>query len=149
MAAKSGSKSSSRKSGALAPRALVPFAHVADVRRAVAFYEKLGFAMGGSLAGEGTSLDWAILEHEGAQLMVARASAPVVTEEQAILFYVYYEDVVAAHAALTATGMDVGPILYPQHSPRGEFRLTDPDGYTVQVTHTLGWGVGDGVWGMV
>jgi catechol 2,3-dioxygenase-like lactoylglutathione lyase family enzyme len=134
MPAKSGSKAA--RKGALAPRALVPFAHVADVRRAVAFYEKLGFSMGGSLAGEGDALDWAILEHEGAQLMVARASAPVVAEEQAILFYVYYEDVVSAHTALGATGMDVGPILYPQHSPRGEFRITDPDGYTVQVTHT-------------
>ncbi|MEO7520652.1 MAG: VOC family protein [Gemmatimonas sp.] len=136
MPAKSGSKSASKKSGVLAPRALVPFAHVADVRRAVAFYGKLGFAMGGSLAGEGDALDWAILEHEGAQLMVARASAPVMVEEQAILFYVYYEDVVAAHTALASAGLEVGPVLYPQHSPRGEFRLTDPDGYTVQVTHT-------------
>ena len=136
MSPRSGSKAASGRDKALAPRALVPFAHVADVRRAVAFYEKLGFEMGGSLAGEAGALDWAILEHQGAQLMVARASAPVMAEEQAILFYVYYEDVVAAHSALTASGLDVGPVLYPQHSPRGEFRITDPDGYTVQVTHT-------------
>lgn len=129
-------KTAARKPGGLQPRALVPFAHVSDVRRSVAFYEGLGFAMSGSLAGDAGALDWAILEHEGAQLMVARASAPVLAEEQAVLFYVYYEDVVAAHTALTAAGVDVGPILYPQHSPRGEFRITDPDGYTVQVTHT-------------
>lgn len=124
------------KRSALRPRALVPLAHVADVRRSVAFYEGLGFTMGGKLAGDGEALAWAILEHDGAQIMVAKASAPVVAEEQAVLFYVYYEDVAAAHSALTAAGVEVGPILFPQHSPRGEFRAIDPDGYAIQITHT-------------
>ena len=126
---------STKRPGALAPRALVPFAHVADVPRAVAFYEKLGFTVGGTMRGEGDVLEWAILEHEGAQLMVGRASAPVVAEEQAVLFYVYYADVTAAHGALAAAGLDVGPILFPPHSPRGEFRVVDPDGYAIQITH--------------
>ena len=133
---KSTSRTAARKSKALAPRALVPFAHVADVGRSVAFYETLGFSVGGKLVGQDGALDWVILEHEGAQLMVGRASAPVVADEQAVLFYVYYQDVAAAHAALIAAGIDVGPIQYPQHSPRGEFRVVDPDGYAVQVTHT-------------
>lgn len=133
---KSTSKTAGRKSKVLAPRALVPFAHVVDVSRSVAFYETLGFSVGGKLVGQDGTLDWVILEHEGAQLMVGRASAPVVAEEQAVLFYVYYQDVVAAHAALMDAGIDVGPILFPQHSPRGEFRVVDPDGYAVQVTHT-------------
>ncbi|MES2523462.1 MAG: VOC family protein [Gemmatimonadota bacterium] len=124
-----------KRAGALSPRALVPLAHVADVPRAVAFYETLGFTVGGSMRGEGGAIEWAILEHEGAQVMVARASAPVVAEEQAVLFYVYYADVSAAHAALVAAGLDVGPILFPPHSPRGEFRVVDPDGYAIQVTH--------------
>jgi catechol 2,3-dioxygenase-like lactoylglutathione lyase family enzyme len=129
-------RTAGRKSKTLAPRALVPFAHVADVARSVAFYETLGFSVGGKLTGEDGTLDWVILEHEGAQVMVGRATAPVVAEEQAVLFYVYYQDVAAAHVALTAAGIEVGPILYPQHSPRGEFRVVDPDGYGVQVTHT-------------
>ena len=133
---KSTSKTAGRKSRVLAPRALVPFAHVVDVSRSVAFYETLGFAVGGKLVGQDGALDWVILEHEGAQLMVGRASAPVVAEEQAVLFYVYYQDVAAAHEALIAARVEVGPILFPQHSPRGEFRVVDPDGYAVQVTHT-------------
>ena len=129
-------KAAGGRSKVLAPRALVPLAHVVDVARSVAFYETLGFAVGGKLVGEDGTLDWVILEHEGAQVMVGRAVAPVVAEEQAVLFYVYYQDVAAAHAALIAAGIDAGPILYPQHSPRGEFRVVDPDGYAVQVTHT-------------
>jgi hypothetical protein len=135
-ASKGTSKAAGRKSKVLAPRALVPFAHVVDVSRSVAFYETLGFAVGGKLLGENGTLDWVILEHEGAQLMVGRATAPVLADEQAVLFYVYYQDVAAAHEALIAAGVDVGPILFPQHSPRGEFRVVDPDGYAVQVTHT-------------
>ena len=135
MPSKGAPNNPSRKGKALSPRALVPLAHVVDVGRAIAFYEKLGFVVGGRLMGESDSLDWAILEHEGAQVMVARASSPIIADEQAVLFYVYYDDVAAAHAALTAAGLDVGPILFPQHSPRGEFRVVDPDGYSVQVTH--------------
>jgi catechol 2,3-dioxygenase-like lactoylglutathione lyase family enzyme len=135
-ASKSTSKTAGRRSKTLAPRALVPFAHVVDVGRSVSFYETLGFAVGGKLVGQDGTLDWVILEHEGAQLMVGRATAPVVAEEQAVLFYVYYQDVPAAHEALIAAGIEVGPIQFPPHSPRGEFRVTDPDGYGVQVTHT-------------
>jgi hypothetical protein len=27
-------------------------------------------------------------------------------------------------------------MAYPFYAPRGEFRLTDPDGYTLMITHT-------------
>ncbi|HYW31848.1 MAG TPA: VOC family protein [Gemmatimonas sp.] len=124
-----------QRTSVLAPRALVPLAHVTDVPRAIAFYEKLGFAVGGSTRGASGEVEWAILEYEGAQLMLARASAPVIAEEQAVLFYVYYADVTAAHAALAAAGVEVGPILFPQHAPRGEFRVVDEDGYAIQITH--------------
>jgi catechol 2,3-dioxygenase-like lactoylglutathione lyase family enzyme len=125
-----------KKGGPLAPRAFIPFAHVADVARAVAFYETLGFALVSSLSRDKATLDWALLEHGGAQLMVARATAPVVAEEQAVLFYVYYDDVPATREALVALGLEASPLEFPDHSPRGEFRLVDPDGYAVQITHT-------------
>lgn len=129
-------KKSPNRSKALAPRALVPFAHVADVDRSVAFYTKFGFTLGGSLKDADGTLQWAVVEHGGAQVMFARASEPVVAEQQAVLFYVYYDDVTAARDALMNAGVDVSELTTPSHSPRGEFRVDDPDGYAILVTHT-------------
>lgn len=128
-------KSATRGKG-LAPRALVPLAHVADVSRSVTFYSKFGFTLAGSVAGADGALAWAVVEHDGAQVMFARASAPVVAEQQAVLFCVYYEDVTAARDALLNAGVDVSELTSPPHAPRGEFRVDDPDGYAVLVTHT-------------
>ena len=129
-------KKSAARAKALAPRALVPFAHVADVSRSVAFYTKFGFTLGGSVKGADDSLEWAVVEHGGAQVMFARASVPVVAEQQAVLLYVYYDDVAAAREALMNAGIDVSELTTPPHSPRGEFRVDDPDGYALIVTHT-------------
>lgn len=129
-------KKSATRGTVLAPRALVPFAHVADVSRSVAFYAKFGFTLGGSVTGADGALAWAVVEHGGAQVMFALASAPVVAEQQAVLFYVYYDDVAAARDALMHAGVDVSELTTPPHAPRGEFRVDDPDGYAVLVTHT-------------
>lgn len=129
-------KKAASRSGAVAPRALVPMAHVADVSRSVEFYARFGFTMGGSVKGSDGTLVWAVVEHGGAQVMFARASAPVVAEQQAVLFYVYYDDVPATRDALMNAGVDTSEITTPPHSPRGEFRVDDPDGYAILVTHT-------------
>jgi hypothetical protein len=31
--------------------------------------------------------------------------------------------------------VEPGPIVHPFYNPNGEFRLSDPDGYVVMVTH--------------
>jgi len=49
---------------------LVPFAHVADVDRSVAFYERLGFELRHDLVPEDRRV-WAFLERGDARLMVA------------------------------------------------------------------------------
>jgi hypothetical protein len=59
-----------------------------------------------------------------------------VASQQAVLFYLYVEDVAAKHAELAAAGLDVGAITFPFYSQRGEFRMTDPDGYVLMITHT-------------
>jgi len=79
---------------------------------------------------------WAWLEADRAHLMLARADEPVVADQQAVLFYLYCDDVVAMRATLKQSGVDVGPIAYPFYAPRGEFRVHDPDGYVLMVTHT-------------
>jgi len=117
-------------------RSLVPMAHVADVARAAAFYARLGFSEQGRFTPPGESAPaWVSLVSGDAQLMLARATAPVVPDEQAVLFYVYCPDVAAMHAQLAADGLAPGPIARPFYNPRGEFRLVDPDGYVVMVSH--------------
>lgn len=118
-------------------RQLVPMAFVADVERSIAFYRHLGFEVGNTFAPDDASKpSWAWLHSGDAQLMLAVASEPVVPEQQAVLFYVYTDDVATAHASLDEAGLSPGAIKTPFYAPRGEFRLVDPDGYVVMVTHT-------------
>ena len=119
------------------PRSLVPLAYVQSVPRSIAFYAKLGFETGNTHVPEGgTEPVWAWLRSAGAQLMLARASDPVDPAAQAVLFYLYCDGVAAFRGALIEAGIEAGPIRYPFYAPRGEFRVADPDGYVLMVTHT-------------
>ena len=113
-------------------------AHVADVVRSVEFYMKLGFKVGSTFTPKGAeSLTWAWLESEGgAKLMVTQADEPVDPEQQAVLFYIYCDDIVAKREELVAANIKASPMAFPFHSPRGEFRIEDPDGYVIMMTHT-------------
>ena len=112
-------------------------ASVADVERSIAFYRHLGFEVGNTFAAEGAAKPtWAWLHSDDAQLMVAATIEAIIAEQQRVLFYLYTDDVETAHALLTEAGLSPGPIILPFYSPRGEFRLVDPDGYVVMVTHT-------------
>jgi catechol 2,3-dioxygenase-like lactoylglutathione lyase family enzyme len=118
-------------------RQLVPMAFVADVERSIRFYANLGFELGNTFAPDSaTRPSWAWLQSGDAQLMLAVASHPVVAEQQAVLFYIYTDDVAAARESLIEAGLDPGAITTPFYAPRGEFRLIDPDGYVVMITHT-------------
>ena len=119
------------------PKTIVAMAHVKDVTRSIAFYEQLGLSVTGSHTPEGSgSPVWAYMASGGAQLMLALASEPVDPAQQAVLFYLYFDDVQAAHADLKPKGLAVGEMTYPFYCPKGEFRLADPDGYCLMLTHT-------------
>ena len=121
----------------IVPKNLVALAYVADVPTSLAFYELLGFEVGNTHTLEGENVPvWAALESGSAALMLAKASDPVVPEQQAVLFYLYFDDILATHAALAAKGLPVGELTFPFYCPKGEFRLTDPDGYCLMLTHT-------------
>jgi predicted enzyme related to lactoylglutathione lyase len=113
---------------------LVPLAHVADVGRAGEFYQLLGFELKKTVEQEG-HVQWAWLQNGGADLMLARSARPMNPGAQDVLFYMYAPDVAAYRAELEGKGVKVGPIKYPFYSPRGEFRIDDPDGYTLMVSH--------------
>ena len=109
-------------------------AHVADVARSIGFYERLGFEAVQTYA-PGGRLCWAFLQSGFAGLMLTIADAPIARDAQGVLFYLYFRDITAKHAELSALGMDVGAMTHPPHRPAGEFRLLDPDGYCLMLTH--------------
>lgn len=113
-------------------------AHVADVERSIAFYADLGFSVANRVGPPGAAPVWAWLESDAADLMVSRASGPVDAAQQAVLFYIYVEDVAAAHGALLAAGHAPGPLQRPFYLPDGEFRLEDPDGYVLMLAQSAG-----------
>jgi glyoxalase/bleomycin resistance protein/dioxygenase superfamily protein len=116
---------------------LVPMAFVKSVTRSIEFYKKLGFTEGNTHTPEGGREPvWVWLKSGGAHLMLAQATAPIDPEEQAILFYLHRDDVAAFRGKLLESAVDAGPVQHPFYAPRGEFRVTDPDGYALMVTHT-------------
>ena len=116
---------------------LIPMAFVKSVTRSVEFYGKLGFVVGHSHTPDGRAEPvWVSLQSGNAHLMLSEATAPIDPREQAVLFYVYCKDVAAFRNKLLESGVDAGPISHPFYAPGGEFRVTDPDGYTLMVTHT-------------
>jgi catechol 2,3-dioxygenase-like lactoylglutathione lyase family enzyme len=121
----------------MTPKSLVPMAHVRNVRGAVEFYRKLGFELGNTHTPEGQPEPvWAWLRSGGAQLMLAAATEPVEPDKQAVLFYIYCDDVARFRDQLVQAGVEAGPIQHPFWAPRGEFRVVDPDGYVLMITHT-------------
>jgi predicted enzyme related to lactoylglutathione lyase len=117
-------------------RQLVSMISVADVERSSEFYSHLGFEVGNTFAPAGaTKPSWAWLHSDEAQLMLS-ADHEAVGNTQAVLFYAYTDDVESARASLIEAGLGPGEITKPFYSPRGEFKIVDPDGYVVMVTHT-------------
>jgi hypothetical protein len=111
--------------------------HVKSVSTSIGFYRRLGFEVENTFTPSGQKEpSWANLLSDRAQLMVARADEPVIPSQQAVLFYTYCDDVPALREHLIAEGIETGPIQYPFYAPRGEFRIQDPDGYVIMVTHT-------------
>src|SRR5581483_882674 len=121
-------------SKAIGLRQIVPLTHVADVNRSVEFYKLLGFEGKNRVESEG-HLQWAWLQNGTAELMIARSVRSGNPDAQGVLFYLYTPDVVSYRGQLQDWGVKVGPLQYPFYSPRGEFRIDDPDGYALFVTH--------------
>jgi catechol 2,3-dioxygenase-like lactoylglutathione lyase family enzyme len=113
----------------------MPF--VSDVARSIEFYEQLGFKVGNTHEDKG-KIVWALLQspNGAAQLMLANSSRPMNPGAQDIMFYLYAENVEQYREELKARGLAVGPMNYPFYSPRGEFRLEDPDGWTLFIAHS-------------
>ena len=129
-----------------------PMVHVVDVERTVAFYALLGFECVSRFTGEQGVTRWADLRSHRAQMMFARASAPVDASQQAVLFYLYSMDFRSLRDHLLDQGIPDGGMppmegiespppngaavfeIVPRfYMPAGELRIHDPDGYCLLV----------------
>ena len=122
---------------------LVPMLHVADVERSAAFYRLLGFEIGNHVPPAGP-MHWAWMYapgvpdwKRGPNLMLARSECAIEASTQGVLFYLYAADLPALRSALISKGVDAGEIVYPEYLPNGEFRLQDPDGYTLMIGQSV------------
>jgi catechol 2,3-dioxygenase-like lactoylglutathione lyase family enzyme len=121
---------------------LVPMVHVADVERSATFYRLLGFEIGNRVPGSGP-MHWAWLYapaaanwKRGPNLMLTRSDRAIDAAAQDVLFYLYAADLPALRNSLLSNGIDAGEIAYPDYLPNGEFRVRDPDGYTLMVAQS-------------
>jgi catechol 2,3-dioxygenase-like lactoylglutathione lyase family enzyme len=129
---------------------LIPLVHVADLERTITFYELFGFAVGDRMQDDAGRTFWASLAVGEARLMFTAADAPIVPEEQAVIFYLYSHDVAALREHLLSRGLadggaycgQPGPnggrnvvfaMAHPNYMPAGEIRVADPDGYCLLV----------------
>jgi catechol 2,3-dioxygenase-like lactoylglutathione lyase family enzyme len=118
-------------------RDLVPFMHVSDLARSIAFYEQLGLEIGDTYEIRG-ELQWVALQNDHARLMLQLASAPIDPQQQAVLFYLYVADLDALRDRLLAHGVLVGPIRDGRPGPEREIALSDPDGYCLMIAEGTG-----------
>jgi hypothetical protein len=112
---------------------LIAMAHVANVQRSIDFYGLLGMELLGSLKASSGELQWAHINCGNADLMLTRASEPVIPSQQAVLFYLYSPNLIALREHLIAAGVSVSPITYPPYMTKGETRVEDPDGYCLLI----------------
>jgi catechol 2,3-dioxygenase-like lactoylglutathione lyase family enzyme len=121
---------------------LVPMIHVADVERSAEFYRLLGFEIGNYVPREGPrhwawlyapkAADW----KRGPNLMLTRSPCPIDAAAQEVLFYLYAADLKSLRSELLAKGVNAGEISFPDYLPNGEFRVQDPDGYTLMIAQS-------------
>jgi catechol 2,3-dioxygenase-like lactoylglutathione lyase family enzyme len=86
---------------------LIPFVHVSDLPRSIAFYELLGFEVGDTYEIDG-KLGWVALQYARARILLELASAPIDPRQQAVLFYPYAEDLDGLRDHLIRHGLRVG-----------------------------------------
>lgn len=119
-------------------RSFVPMIHVASVARSIGFYAVLDFRATNvhHVPACGDDPVWAWMQSPGgAQFMLVQADLPIDDTVQGVLFYVYCDDLVAMRERILAAGVQAGEIAHPFYRPKGEFRIADPDGYALMITH--------------
>ena len=124
---------------------IVAMIRVADIMNSVKFYRHLGFEIGNAVPRECPPFHWAWLYQPkapnwktGANFMLVSSEIPITAESKAeiVVFYIYARDLKSLREKLLAEGFSASEISYPEYLPEGEFRLQDPDGYTLMIAQS-------------
>ncbi len=129
--------------------------HVDDVEVSVAFYKLLGFDDKNWYRKDDGTAMWAAVgysdnQHRRAEIFFAKASEPVIPEQQAVLLYLFTSDVKLLRDHLLMKGLhnggkycgQAGPnngrrvvfeVQHPAYMTEGELRVADPDGYCLLI----------------
>jgi catechol 2,3-dioxygenase-like lactoylglutathione lyase family enzyme len=114
---------------------LVPFVHVEDVERTIAFYQHLGFVVTSVYKYRERAV-WAALQSGDAELMVSTDGDQIDPAGQGVLFYLYSDDLARLRAQLLVNGVEAGEIEDGSPGPRQEMRFIDPDGYVLMIAQS-------------
>ncbi|HYN94357.1 MAG TPA: VOC family protein [Pilimelia sp.] len=121
----------------MALTSLVPCAHVADMDKSLAFYQRLGFLVRDSRVTADGHIMSATLECGDSGLMLAQTDQPVDRTSQGVLFHGYDTDVAKLREELVGQGVAAGKVEHPEHLPAGQIRVEDPDGYVLLIGQIL------------
>jgi hypothetical protein len=111
---------------------LVPFVHVEDVERTIAFYQHLGFVVASVYKYRERAV-WAALQSGDAEMMVSTDGDPIDPAGQGVLFYLYSDDLAGLRGQLLASRVEAGEIEDGTPGPHQEMRVIDPDGYVLMI----------------
>jgi hypothetical protein len=103
---------------------LIPFLHVSDVERSIAFYENLGLTVNDTYRQDGR-LVWASMRSGSAALMLAEAPEPI--EPSGARHFLYTEDLPGLRERLIQAGWEPPEIEDGRPGPRHELSICDPD----------------------
>jgi catechol 2,3-dioxygenase-like lactoylglutathione lyase family enzyme len=103
---------------------LIPFLHVADVERSIAFYKQLGLEIDDTHNQDGR-LVWASMRSGSAALMLAEAPEPI--QPSGGRHFLYAEDLAGLRQRLIEAGWEPPEIEDGTPGPKQEMSLCDPD----------------------
>lgn len=109
---------------------LIPFLHVSDVKRSIAFYEQLGLEVDDTYRQDGR-LVWASMMSGSAVLMLAQSSEPI--EPSGSRHFLYTDDLAGLRERLIEVGWDPPEIEDGSPGPKQEMSLCDPDRHFLTV----------------
>ena len=108
----------------------MPLLQVADVRRSVAFYERLGFFCGGPWTHDGEAT-FAIVQRGEVTLGLQRLAGADSTSNTHWAAYLYTDDAQALHAEFAAAGLEPSELRRNTDYACDDFEIRDPDGHLI------------------
>ena len=107
----------------------MPVLDVANVRRSLAFYERLGFEAGPPW---GEPPSFAICQRGDVTLALSLADAVApLPVNHGWAAYIYVDDVEGLHAEFASEGVETSELRRPEHYGCDDFEVRDPDGHRI------------------